>query len=96
MSKTCDVLDYGAKGDSTNTDIDETKAIQAAIDDIECSTVLLPIDKVFVTGSLFLKSNLIFQVDGNLQGSKDYKNKDLWPEIYTRRGLLTINEIQSY
>ena len=24
MSKTCDVLDYGAKGDSTNTDIDET------------------------------------------------------------------------
>ncbi len=95
MSKTCDVLDYGAKGDSTNTDIDETKAIQAAIDDIECSTVLLPIDKVFVTGSLFLKSNLIFQVDGNLQGSKDYKNKDLWPEIYTRRGGLMVKTTAS-
>jgi polygalacturonase len=37
-----------------------------------------------VSGSLFLRSNLVLTVDGTLFASPDYKNAKKWPKIYTR------------
>ena len=58
----CDVRDprYGAKGDGKATD---TAAIAAAIADPACSTVLLPgPDHSYLTGTLFLRSNLVLRL----------------------------------
>ena len=88
----CDVLDYGAIGDGVG---DDTLAIQSAISDEACSSILLPKEKTFVSGSLFLKSNVELVVDGELLGSPDYKNIELWPNIYTRRAGLMVNTTAS-
>lgn len=67
--KVFNVFDYGAKGDGTSLD---TKAIQDAIN--ACTndgTVLIPKDKTFKTGSISLKGNMTFKVDGILLGSEN-------------------------
>ncbi|GAB3582917.1 glycoside hydrolase family 28 protein [Hymenobacter daeguensis] len=65
-SKVYSVLDYGAKSD---TAIVNTKAIQAAINACAAGgTVLIP-QGTFVSGALFLKSNMTLRIEGVLKGS---------------------------
>ena len=81
QGKVFNILDYGAKADSG---IVNTRAIQKAID--ACSvggTVLIP-SGTFVSGALFLKSNMTLYIakGGVLKGSA--KIEDYLPLIKTR------------
>ena len=64
QEKTFNILDYGAKKSHTEV---STKAIQSAIDaafENGGGTVIVP-QGVFVTGTLFLKSNVTFKLKKN-------------------------------
>jgi polygalacturonase len=82
--KLCDVTKppYSAKGDNQTVD---TAALQRAVD--ACGnlstggTVLLPKGGWFVSGALWLRSNLTFAIEGVLMGSTDPK---AYPITYTR------------
>jgi exo-poly-alpha-galacturonosidase len=81
QGKTYNILQYGAKGDSITLN---TSAIQKAID--ACSpggTVIIPTG-IFLSGALFLKSDmtLYIQKGGVLKGST--KIEDYYPIIPTR------------
>eukprot|EP00042_Codosiga_hollandica_P028180 m.146425 g.146425 ORF g.146425 m.146425 type:complete len:448 (-) comp52710_c0_seq1:41-1384(-) len=80
----CNVLDYGASGDGTTLD---TLPIQAAIDDCATrggGTVLLPSGYQFLSGSLFLSSNMSFFVSegATLLGSTGWDDYPL--NFYSR------------
>ena len=92
FSQECNVMEHGAIGDGMT---DDTMSIQSVIDDLSCSSILLPKGNTFISGSIFLRSNLEFIVDGELLGSPDYKNKAVWPNIYTRRAGLMVNTTAS-
>lgn len=82
--KLCDVTQppYNAKGDNRTVD---TAAIQRAVDacgDLPTGgTVLLPKGGWFVSGAVWLRSNLTFAVEGVLMGSTD---PTAYPTTYTR------------
>lgn len=90
-SPVLNVLDYGAKG---NGKVMDTHAIQKAINACpEGGTVHLPKGYIFYSGALFLKSNMIFKVDGILIGSTDGKD---YPFVVTRwEGWRKVNQTGS-
>jgi exo-poly-alpha-galacturonosidase len=64
-----DVRDYGAKADGKT---DDTIAIQNAIDKASPGdTVLLRIDRTFLCGPIYLKSDLTLEINGTLLGVTD-------------------------
>eukprot|EP01084_Bolivina_argentea_P174284 301916_1 len=95
--KTCNITDYGAKGDGKTLN---TKAIQDAIQDCgkasadstsDRSLVILPSlsnkETTYVSGALWLESNLEFRIDANVRLlGTDNKSNTTYPYIYTRRG----------
>ena len=80
--KVFNVNDFGAKSDTTFI---STKAIQAAIDKCASSGggVVKFLPGVYVTGSLFIKSNVELRIDDKvlILGSQNF---DDYPEIQTR------------
>ena len=79
----CNVLDFGALGDGVRNDQAE---IQQALE--SCEEIFFPADKIFLSGSLFLRSNQRVVIDGVLRGVSPYEGSlnDTYPFIYTRRG----------
>jgi len=81
-SRVCDIRQHSAIGDGI---FDNTEIIQGLIDNVDdCDEVLIPSENIYVSGSLFLRSNLIFTIEGTLFASSNYKSKQTWPMIYTR------------
>lgn len=80
--KTFSVNSYGAKGDGQTLN---TKAIQSAIDACAAAGggVVVFTPGSYVTGSLFIKSNVQLQIDKDVEllGSQDFAD---YPEIDTR------------
>ncbi|NOV04363.1 glycosyl hydrolase family 28 protein [Paenibacillus planticolens] len=77
--RTLNVEDYGAVGDGSTVN---TAAIQKAIDECpESCTVYIPPNKTFLSGALFLKSNMTIKIDGTLKGTTNLSD---YPVIPTR------------
>jgi len=71
--------DYGAAADGITKD---TAAIQAAIEACTVGGIVhLRTGKTFLSGGLFLKSNMTLQIDGTLKGTSDAAD---YPQIMTR------------
>ena len=79
-SLTCNALDFGAVGDGI---VKDTQAIQNAIDHCTNGTVILPAGKTFLSGTLFLKSEVSFRIEPGavLRGSRETSDyRDLRPD----------------
>ena len=75
---TLSIVDFGALGDGSTLN---TGAIQSTIDAAkDGDTVLIP-SGTFLSGALFVKSNMTLQVEGTLLGSPDEKD---YPIILAR------------
>lgn len=68
VMKVFNVTDHGAVGDGKTLN---TAAIQKAIDDCTPGGKVLIPSGTFLSGALFLKSDITFQIDGTLRGSDD-------------------------
>jgi len=76
---TRDVTQSGAVGDGST---DNTSAIQSVIDACQAGdTVVIP-EGTFVSGALFLKSNMTLEIDGTLKGSTNLSDYPLIPCRY--------------
>ncbi|MCM3764152.1 fibronectin type III domain-containing protein [Neobacillus niacini] len=76
------IVDFGAKADDH---VKDTEAIQAAIDAATAgSKVLIPEGK-FISGEIWLKSDITLQVDGHLQASLDANDysQNFWVYDYS-------------
>ncbi|MBP1963383.1 glycosyl hydrolase family 28 protein [Paenibacillus aceris] len=77
--QTINVEDYGAVGDGLTVN---TAAIQQAINDLpDGGTIYIPAGKTFMSGALFLKSNMTMKIDGTLKGTTKLSD---YPIIPTR------------
>jgi len=89
-----DVTNYGAAGDGSKND---TAAIQKAIDAAASGdTVLLDSGKTFLSGPIYLKSDMTLRVDGTLLGStvaSDYlpKQPNRWEGLIVNQWQTLIN-----
>jgi len=81
----CDISQHGAIGDGVtdNTGVLQVLIDSNADDSSRCGELYFP-NGVYVSGSLFLRSNLTLTIDGTLLASPDYKSTEKWPMIYTR------------
>jgi polygalacturonase len=79
----CDVSKYGAVGDGVK---DNTALLQSLIDtNQDCQEGLyFPEGNTFISGALFLRSDITITIEGTLFASPDYTNHEKWPLIYTR------------
>jgi len=79
--KVYNIIDFGAKGDGTTKN---TKAIQKAIDACTPGGIVYIPEGTFLSGALFLKSDMTLYIDkgGVLKGSTD--DKDYLPMIPNR------------
>jgi exo-poly-alpha-galacturonosidase len=90
------IEDYGAQGDGTTVN---TASIQAAIN--ACTTggtVLIPSGKTFISGSIFLKSDMTLRIDGTLSGSTNASDYlfGLWRFPYYSSGAIYFSLINAY
>lgn len=76
------IVDYGATPDD---DTKDTKAIQDAIDAATPGSKVLIPEGQFISGELWLKSDMTLQVDGYLLGSPDAENysRNFWLYDYS-------------
>jgi polygalacturonase len=58
----CNVMDYGAKGDSVTLD---TRNINKALGDHQCGSVIFPAGRTFLVGSLHLRSHIRLIIEKN-------------------------------
>ncbi|MCC8169441.1 MAG: hypothetical protein LIO59_03595, partial [Oscillospiraceae bacterium] len=63
-----DITDFGAVSDRTAVN---TRAIQRAIDNCSDGGIVYVPDGRFITGALYLKSNITLRIDGELFGNGD-------------------------
>ncbi len=68
VPKVFNIVDYGA---TPNDDTKDTKAIQAAIDAATPGAKVVIPEGKFISGAIWLKSDMTLQVDGYLLGSPD-------------------------
>lgn len=88
--KRFNVKDYGAKGDGVTMD---TKAIQAAIDAVTPGDTLYFPAGAYLTGGLFLHSNMTVYVDAGAQIKPSTHTADFLPFVMQRH---SFEEPQSY
>jgi len=82
MSNKLNILDFGAIADGKTVN---TKAIQAAIDACPAGGIVYIPEGTFLSGAIFLKGDMTFEVDGRLQGTG--KKEDFPVMIYRYEGL---------
>ncbi|MBN2544909.1 MAG: glycoside hydrolase family 28 protein [Spirochaetes bacterium] len=69
--KVIDITAYGAKGDGKTLN---TKFIQKAIDECKNDSIIFIPEGVFLSGAIFLKSNINLKIQGTLSGSDNVED----------------------